>query len=382
MSVAKRGNRWWVNFSYQHQRYRFSSPNNSQVGAKDYESLLRQKLTRGENIHEKPREDAMLFSDFVKRWFETYVKTNNKPSEQNNKAGTLKVHLLPFFGKMQLTKIGNLTIEEYKAKKQAQGLCNKSINNHIGVLGKCLRCAVDWEILDKVPKIKPLKVPPQTFKFLNEDEYTKLLQSTKETNVELYEMVLFALRTGVRIGELIAVDWTDVDFINKVITIRRSAVNGIIGSPKNNRIRKIPMTSDLANMLYQRQKKSGFIFLDNRDQLHSRYKLDRALEKACKASDIKVVSWHPLRHSFASQLANRGVSIQFIQTLLGHSDLKMTQRYTHIELSTLSDAIKTLEPTIGVNLIFCHNNVTKPKITNKITPENSLKFSNISRNIT
>lgn len=355
MGQKKRGSKYWVRFGFNHQRYSKASPDNTLAGARAYEAMLRQKLARGESIDERPKEKMATYSEFVERWFDTYVKTNNKPSEQSHKADVIKNHLKPFFGKTPLDRINNLMIEEYKAKKQKQGICNKTINNHIGMLGKSLRCAEDWEIITKVPKIQPLKVPPQTFKFLTEEEYNLLLESAKKSEPEIYEMILFALRTGVRVGELLVIDWSDISFSNGSVTIKRSVFKGIIGSPKSNRFRRIPLAKDVLDLLYQRRQKEGFVFLNNEGQIYSRYSLDRALDRACKAAGVPIVSWHPLRHSFASKLANNGISIQVIQTLLGHSDIKVTQRYAHLEPATLVEAIQTLEPKRGVEINLGYN---------------------------
>lgn len=365
MSVFKRGNRYWIRFRFNHQRYRRPSPDNTAAGAKAYEALLRQKLAKGMPIEEPQKEKMISFSEFIDKWFDTYVKTNNKPSEQSHKFDVIKNHLRPFFGKTSLDKINNFMIEEYKAKKQKQGICNKTINNHIGMLGKCLRCAVDWEIIDKIPKIQPLKVPPQAFKFLTEEEYSKLLESARTHEPDIYEMILFALRTGVRVGELLVIDWSDINFSNRTVMIRRSIFKGIIGSPKSNKIRQVPLAEDIYNILYARKENEGFVFLNREGKVHSRFSLDRSLDRACRAAGIKIVSWHPLRHTFASKLANNGISLQVIQALLGHSDIKMTQRYAHLEPNTLIDAIRTLEPKKGVFINFGHNMDTIDKNAEK-----------------
>lgn len=354
MSIYKRGNKYWVSIRHNKLRYRLSSPSNTSTGAKAYEASLRGKLALGKPIMDK-QEESINFAQFADKWFSTYVITNNKPSEQLNKRLAIKNHLKPFFGKMNIHKINSLDIEEFKAKKQTEGKCNKSINNYLGMLGKCLNCAEEWGLIKHSPKIKPLKVPPQSFHFFTEEEYEKLLEEARGMNQEFYEMVLFTLRTGVRVGELMALRWEDVDFKNRSVTIRRSIVNGIIGSPKNNKIRIIPLSSDILEVLKDKKKKNlTLINFNIFDTKKSRFSLNRALKRASGNLMFKVGGWHDLRHTFASKLANNGISLQVIQILLGHSDLKMTQRYAHIEPLTLSDAIKTLEPKSS-NLNFGHN---------------------------
>jgi integrase len=355
--IVKRGKKYWVNFSFNRTRHRKPSPDNSYAGAQAYESLLRQKLARGESVvaEKKQQEKMPLFQDFADKWQKTYVPTNNKPSEQLQKECMLKKHLKPYFGRIPLNQIPALKIEEFKSQKQSEGLCNKSINNLLGILGKCLRTAQDWEIIDKVPKIKPLKVSPKEIKYLNEEEYNRLLVAADDGGI-FYEMLLFSLRTGVRIGELTALEWPDVNFNNGTVTIRRNIVNGIIGSPKNNKFRTIDLACDILEKLSTRRKNNGLIFSDDNGNYFSRFTCRDRLDNLCLKAGIKRISWHALRHSFASQLATNGVSLKTIQELMGHSDLKMVQRYAHLEPITLREAIKTLEPKKNLNL--WHNSGT------------------------
>lgn len=360
MSIFKRGNKYWISIRYNKQRYRLASPDATLNGAKAYEALLRGKLAQGKAIMDKV-EPCTNFSIFVDKWFNTYVITNNKPSEQLNKKTAIKNHLKPFFGKMDLDKISALNIEEFKALKQAEGKCNKSINNYLGMLSKCLNCAEEWGVIKNAPRTKHLKVPPQKFRFLTEEEYNKLLEEAQKINREFYEMVLFTLRTGVRVGELMAIRWEDIDFDRQNVTIRRSIVNGIIGSPKSNKTRQIPLSDDIFSVI--KNKKRNLKDSNIWKMETSRFSLNRKLKRACRRFGFKVGGWHDLRHTFASKLANNGVALQVIQALLGHSDLKMTQRYAHLEPLTLSDAIKTLEPKEPLNLNFGHNMDTAPEIT-------------------
>lgn len=367
MSVFKRGNKYWIAFRYNRERYRKVSPDNTLAGAKAFEALLRQKLAKGEPIEliQNKTVKMLTLQEFSGKWMNTYVATNNKPSEQGQKKCMLNKHLIPFFGKIALDKISSLQIEEFKSRKQSIGLSNKSINNILGILGKCLKTAQEWEIVDKVPKIKPLKVAPKDPVYLNEEDYNKLLEASKDKGM-FYEMLLFTLRTGVRIGELLALEWSDIDFNEKLVTIKRNIVNGHVGSPKNNKYRRIYLAQDVFDALNIRRKSNGLIFPSVINTYQTRSSCRHKLERLCAKANVKKIGWHGLRHSFASQLATNGVSLKTIQELLGHSDLKMVQRYAHLEPVTLKEAIRTLEPRVKLNLNFGHNMATiSEKVTTK-----------------
>ena len=356
MSTRKRGNRWWVDFSYGRARFRFPSPENSLAGSRAYEALLRQKLAKGEDLTAttNPKVNRTYsFKEFVAKWFEVYVKNNNKPSEIKRKKCTLHAHLVPYFGKYQLTDIKSLDIEEFKTAQLKNGYSSKSVNNHLSILGKCLRTAVDWEIIKTVPKLKALKVQPQKFDYLSEDEAKRLLLTATGL---WHDMILTALYTGLRICELTALAWDDVNLTEKVLTVKNSFSNGILGSTKSNKIRYIPLTDELTELFKGFQKDKGFIFTNDQGGNLQPEACRRNLHHICEQANLRQIGWHTLRHTFASRLAEKGVSIMAIKELLGHSEIRTTMRYAHLGPLVLREAINILanEP-ISKN---CHNNVT------------------------
>lgn len=354
MSIFKRGDKYWIDFRYNGSRFRKPSPENTSAGAKMYESVLRQKIARGEPIR-VANDEVPLFSDFASRWMETYVSTNNKPSEILNKQSLLRAHLLPFFGRIKLDKIKTVDIERYKSEKLQSGQSPKSVNNHLIALSKCLNVAKDWDIIITGPKIRLLKTPPQSFDFLDEQECQLLIDNCSGM---VRDMVIVALKTGLRLGELLALRWEDIDFSNQIITVQRSVTRGIIGSPKSNKIRHIPFFDEINFILSNIANRDGFVFGEGGIPLKPITCL-RWLNKSCKQAGIKTVGWHDLRHTFASHLAQRGISILIIKELLGHSDVKTTMRYAHLSGCATKEAVGSLNR-------FGHNTDTVIKISTQM----------------
>jgi integrase len=336
-------NTWWVDFRFGGERYRKRSPENSRAGALAYEAVLRGRLTRGEPLQEPARnETPPTFETFAWRWYDTYVRANNRLSEQINKRCTLRVHLVPWFGRCRVNEITGLAVEEFKTAKLKAGLSPKTINNYLSILGRCLRHAEEWLNIDAVPKIKQLRVPPQKFDYLSFAEAAALLDAT--TDLQWHAMVLVALRTGLRLGELKGLQWNDVDLERSHLTVHRAVVHDQIGAPKNNRERQVPFTSDVRDALLALDRTRPYVFgrygyrpLDQKTAEH-------ALREACRGAGLRHIGWHTLRHTFASHLAMKGVSMKAIQELLGHSHMTMTMRYAHLAPSTLRDAVSVLEP--------------------------------------
>lgn len=313
----------------------------------------------GEPLFPAPQIPMQTFGEFSKQWFTTYVIPNNKPSEQRGKQSILKNNLLPAFGRIPLNKINAYSIEEYKALYLKKGLSSKTINNHLAVLGKCLRSACEWEKIERVPKIKKLRCISSRIHFYKIDEGARLTKAA-EDRPEWYAMILLALRTGMRLGELIGLKWQDINLEQSVITICRSIVEGIESSPKTHRERTIAFPESVQMAFRAIGPKEGLVFHrpDGRPLSHGIAEF--ALKRACKKAGLSYFGWHALRHTCASQLAQVRHNSLEAQRMLGHTSITMTERYTHIVPSVLHDAVAALD-TAANSIKSGHQMGTKEK---------------------
>jgi integrase len=340
------GSSWWVDFRFNQTRYRKRSPENSRAGAQAYEATLRQKLGRGEDIDQidKTNLQRQSFEQFARTWFEEYAVPNNKRSEQLAKKYILSASLVPFFGKMVVGHITTHHIEQYKAREAKRGAGNKTINNYLTVLSTCIKAAYEWlELSNAPPKIKLLKCPPPHTDHLSMEENELLLSHAEGV---VYELVLTALRTGMRQSELTGLQWTSIDWQNRILTVRHSLCRyrKILTSPKSNRERHIPLDPEIYDLLSRRKKNTGYVFLDSDIMPFNQRRLSHRLNGLCKKAGIRRITWHILRHTFATQLAMKGAPLNTVQSLLGHSSITTTMRYSHVVPSTLRTAIELLNP--------------------------------------
>jgi integrase len=332
-----------VDFQINNVRYRKRSPENSRAGAEVYEATLRGKLARGEPI-EKLAAPVPLFRDFAWKWYDVYVVSNNRPGEQENKKSALSSCLIPFFGGTPVNAITAYKIEQYKAQLLKKGSTPKTINNRLNILSKCIRTAYEWlELKGTPPKITRLKCPPPKIDYLSLDECGLLLS---QTDGVLRDMLLLALRTGMRRGELIGLQWASVDWQTQSITVRHSLCEYTqkLSAPKSNRERHIPMDADVYGALFKRKRDTGYVFLDQHNQRFTGKCVAHRLKKLCRKVGLRKIGWHTLRHTFASHLAMNGVPLNAVQALLGHSSITTTMRYAHLAPSALRAAIETLNP--------------------------------------
>jgi integrase len=188
-----------------------------------------------------------------------------------------------------------------------------------------MRSAEEWLELEKIPKIRILKTPPSESYFLPEKECRLLLS---ELNGLHYDIVLTALKTGLRIGELKGLRWRDIQWDRRTLTVNHSWCNTAKGlvAPKGNKERRVPLTADVYSLLLRRQQIEGFVFGKEQSRWLGVEKIN---------SEIKM----------ASHLAMKGVSLQVIQRLLGHASIQVTMRYAHLSETSLRDSMDLLEPS-------------------------------------
>ena len=331
-----------MDFRLNNTRHRVRSPENTQTGAKAYEAVLRHRLTNGQPIKPaSPAAATRTFAHFSKEWFETYVRTNNKPSTQALRLTALTSHLIPAFGDLPLAEIDVTKVERYKMAKLAEGLSAGSINLYVSTLAKCLHDAVEWGALAVAPKTKLLRHPRHRFDFLSHEEADRLV-ATMPTR-PWQQMATLALNTGLRIGEICGLQWNDIDMNARQLVVRRSIVRGIVGSTKNNRERQVPLSSAALAVLAKMPRSHQLIFHreDGSPLLHATAR--NQIITACKRAGLRRIGWHVLRHTFASWLVSDGVPIPVVQSLLGHANIEMTMRYSHMAPSSFRSAIDVLE---------------------------------------
>ena len=325
-----------------HERVRKLSPVNNKRGAEAYERELREQLVGAERKALECREPTKVptIEEFAEEFLSNYVKTNNKVGELFTKRGLINNHIIPAFGQRRLHDVKVRDVEAFKAAKLLGGFQPKSINNQLGVLRKMLRTAVDWELISVVPVIKPLRTKHPSFKFLTFDEVRLLLNAVED---EWRAMLVFALNTGLRLGELIALKWDHVNLQTKRLLVQENDWRGITGTPKGHRTRDIPLNKRVMEILLVHPKRGPLIFCQKDGTRLTYWNCHGPLARACEAAGVTKVQWHALRHTFASHLTIKGVPLKAVQELLGHASLEMTMRYAHLTPQARQSAVEVLE---------------------------------------
>jgi integrase len=283
--------------------------------------------------------------EFAEECLQTYFANNNRPRTVREKRRALKRAILPALGGLRLDQIRPRVIEQYKAERLATGLRAKTINEELAILGKILRIAVEWEVLESCPRIKRLRQPPPNFDFLDFEEADRLVEATRCEESPWGPMVFVALRTGLRLGELRGLRWEDVDLVAGRLVVRVAADDlGELHPPKSGRAREVPLGDDVAAVLRSHRHLRGpFVFCNEDGTMLTNRQCEKPLPRACRRAGLRRIGWHVLRHSFASALTMRGAPMKAVQELLGHATLGMTLRYSHLSPDARRDAVRLLD---------------------------------------
>jgi integrase len=213
------------------------------------------------------------------------------------------------------------------------------------VLSTLLKKAVEWGELDRLPcTIKLLANPKKTMGFHDFEEYERLLTVAQKRSRDTYLMVLLGGDAGLRLGEIVALEWGDVDLRARRLTVQRSDWCGHVTVPKGGRSRRLPMTQRLTNALKtSRHLRSERVLCLPDGKPGTRARVIKAIRAAQRVAGLPNAGVHVLRHTFCSHLAMKGAPARAIQELAGHADLSTTQRYMHLSPAATEDAIRLLD---------------------------------------
>jgi integrase len=186
---------------------------------------------------------------FAPRFVDGHARANrHKPSGINSIESILKWHLIPALGPKRLDAITNEQVQRLKLALTRRA--PKTVNNVLTVLSTLLKKAVEWGELDRLPcAIRLLPNPKKTMGFHDFDQYERLLTVARKRDAQAYLMALLGGDAGLRLGEIIALEWRDVELGPRRLTVQRSEWLGHVTVPKGGRSRRLPMTQRLTAAL-------------------------------------------------------------------------------------------------------------------------------------
>jgi len=281
------------------------------------------------------KQNKIKFKDFANEYLELHSKVNNRSwrkSDLRNIAALNKV-----FANKDLHEITPHMIEQFKAHR-AKEVSPATVNRHLSCLKSIFSKAIAWDKFDgenPVKKIKLFKENNQRLRFLEKNEIKCLLTNCTK---HLRPIVIIALHTGMRKGEVLGLKWCDLDFKRGIIYLYDT---------KNGEKREVPINEHVKTALLRtkRNPKSPYMFCKENGEPYKF--INTSFFTALKKSGIKKFRFHDLRHTFASHLVMSGVDLNTVRELLGHKSLKMTLRYSHLSPSHKQRAVDVLSKSMG-----------------------------------
>lgn len=295
----------------------------------------------------------VTFGDFAERFRGDYLPGRNlKPSTLIDYTSTLRCHLEPFFGHLELTAIEPSDVDAYIAVK-TRDLSPKTITNHLGLLRVMFKVARRWRLVGSNPleEIEPPRVESREMNVLTESEIERLLAAYRDLEQETdhgarewwaltRRLVEVGLGTALRRGELLALRWRDVELLEARLSVKQALVRGRFQTPKSRASRRMielgPRTVGVLDETWQASRYHGdddLVFghpalgtpLD--PSKLSRQYMRPALANAGITKPFR--PWHDLRHTALTHEAAAGNPQAYVQLKAGHSQGTITERYIH-----------------------------------------------------
>lgn len=384
VKVRERNGAWWVFVDYKGRRKakRVGSGKEGLRAARTAAEKIQAKLALGETtMLDQTRDPALTMPAFVEDWLKHHVVVQRKPGTAEKYDLILRKHWLPALGRLPLTAVTRDHIKTVLTEKLGAGLKPRTVKGHLDVVRACFSAAVDDNLIPVNPAARLGKFVPragegQAIDIFTRVEVTTLLEVAERHMPDAYPIVLTLARTGLRIGEALTLQADDVDLTQHVLWVRRTwgsrrkaLGDGRINAPKNNRIRSVDMSAQLARVLQgllavreaeailKSQERSPWLFVGGaRCPLTPGSFWQNVWRPLLRRAGLRYRKPHTLRHTYASLLIQSGESLAYIRDQLGHHSIKLTvDTYGHLVPGANRAAVDRLDDATGRNLYATSN---------------------------
>lgn len=287
--------------------------------------------------------DGLCVSDMMYRWL-AHIHNRVKPSTLQKYESLTHNHILPELGNFPLQRVTRTLLEEFAERRVKNGrvgggtLSRKTVNDILIVLGLAMEFAEEeWHFT--APKIQLMREEKREARVLSPEEQRCLTALLLE-NMDIYKFgILLALYTGIRVGELCALQWEDITgdclYVSKTVQRLRQREKGktdiVVGSPKSSSSRRrIPLPAFLQPYVAQFRMPDGYVIRTQRRERAEPRSMQFKFGQIAARCGLTDVTFHTLRHTFATRCIESGFDVKTLSEILGHADVKTTlNRYVH-----------------------------------------------------
>ncbi|MFC1515624.1 tyrosine-type recombinase/integrase [Thermodesulfobacteriota bacterium] len=342
--VKGKGKPWWVFVSHNGQRT--SKRVGSKKAANEVAGKIEAKLKLGEFSFEDEKPVG-TFREYAESWIKTTVPATCKHSTVREYRDILNNHIYPspaFGNNQDIITITRGDIKTFLLGKLNDGYAVSTVAHLRNCLSGVFNLALDYEIVQTNPAQKlgkgflQAENNKEDINPLTQEELKLLLSTVKKHFPAHHTLFLLLARTGMRIGEALALKWGDLDFNGRFVEVRRSYVRGRISTPKNKKGRRVDMSLQLAESLKTHElasKKKGlalglgdmpeYVFTNQVGKLMDQGGWrKRVFKKAVKKAKLRAIRIHDLRHTYATLRISKGDNVADVSNQLGHHSVKFT----------------------------------------------------------
>ena len=345
---------YWMSFRVNSRRiFESTETTNKKMAEKIYAKRLTE-ITEGKWFQNEARKRR--FEELREKYMTEHSMINKTPTTQVRDISAFK-RLSEFFGGLMLIDITPAKISDYKSLRITKGIKPATISRELEVLRHALNLSIQWEWIETNPfsKVKLDKPNNQIERWITSEEEKCLLDVSVSW---LKEIIVFALNTGMRQDEILSLQWSQIDLIRRTATLLIT---------KNKEKRTVPINQTVYDLLKFKSKiryLSGYVFTSQAGIKIIARNLLRAYYDARKKAGLEDVRFHDLRHTFATRLVQAGVDLYTVAKLLGHKDIRMTQRYAHHNSESLRHGVDILDRSGDILVTFREKQVASNSVTN------------------
>lgn len=363
-STVKKKNRWYIVY-YNGERYANGKLKPKWEGSwttkSEADKVLRSRIDDIENSYERKADDSTM-AIFLRHWLDVYCKPRLARNTVNAYTVNVEKHMIPYIGEIKLNRLTPRDIQTLYEKLRDVGLSGNSARHVHNNLHKALLWAVKQELIPRNPAdlVDPPLIEQKERQTLTPEQIQRLL--TACTGSFIYLPVMFAVLLGLRRGEALGLQWEDVDFQQKTITIRHSVTcdkqGYTLGNPKTkNSRRTLRLPDAVLDAIKQEQKKqtdlakfvgSGFnelhlVCCRESGALITTNALQHVFKDILKTAGLPNVRFHDLRHTHATLMLRNQVPAKIVSAMLGHSSIGITMDlYSHVTVDMQDGAVQVI----------------------------------------
>jgi integrase len=334
MGLFRRGQTWWMRFTYKGKQIRKSTETDDKKLAERIYHKLLGEIAEGKWFERLAGEEK-TFREMMEKYMKEYSIPKKASSDRDKRS---LLHLLPFMGDYTVTGVSSSLISRYKVMRREEEAAPATINRELALMKHAFNVAIkEWEWIKENPvaKISMEKEDNKRDRWLTDEEEDKLLKVCPEW---LKELVVFALNTGMRLGEILSLSWEGVDLFRKTVSVFKS---------KNKERRTIPVNATVFELLKAKTKvrsiKTNLVFHSDDHSRRDVSNVGKSFKIRIEKVGIENFRFHDLRHTFATRLVQSRKDLYEVQRLLGHKTSVMTQRYAHHNPESLRGAVEILD---------------------------------------